>query len=58
MMFKNAIKNVQSMKLKSKAINWTAKKILKKNNLKYDFCCLILGQKHCGNCIFDKKKTK
>ena len=30
MMFKNAIKNVQSMKLKSKAINWTAKKILKK----------------------------
>ena len=37
---------------------WDTKKILKKNNPKYDFCCLILGQKHCGNCIFDKKKTK
>lgn len=57
MMFKNAIKNVYSMKLKSKAVNWTVKK-LKKSNPKYDFCCLILGQKHCGNCIFDKRKTK
>ena len=57
MMFKNAIKNVHSMKIKSKAVNWT-KKNLKKSNPKYDFCCLILGQKHCGNCIFDKRKTK
>ena len=26
MMFKNAIKNVYSMKVKSKAVNWTKKK--------------------------------
>ena len=57
MMFKNAIKNVHSMKVKLKTVNWT-KKNLKKSNLKYDFCCLILGQKHCGNCILDKRKTK
>lgn len=58
MMFKNAIKNVKSMKLKSKTINWTAKKKFKKNYPKYDFCCLVLGQKHCGICIPERRETK
>ena len=29
MMFKNTIKNVYSMKIKSKAVNWTKKKFKK-----------------------------
>jgi len=57
MMFKNAVKQFHFMKIKTKTFNWSFKNV-KNKNPKYDFCCLILGQKHCGNCILDKKRTK
>jgi len=56
-MFKNAVKQFHFMKIKTKTFNWSFKNV-KNKNPKYDFCCLILGQKHCGNCILDKKRTK
>ena len=58
-MFKNAIKYAQRCKINTKVFKWSANNI-KRQKPKYDFCCMILGQKQCDNCILvlDKKKTK
>lgn len=61
-MFKTIIRQVKTLKLTETTKIWKKDKIFPKSNKSYnpayDFCCMILGQKKCGDCIFDKIKRK
>jgi hypothetical protein len=61
-MFKTIIRQVKTLKLTERTKIWKKDKIFsnsnKSYNATYDFCCMLLGQKKCGDCIFDKIKTK
>ena len=61
-MFKTLIRRVKTLRLIDTTTKWKSNKTFFKSNkqydAKYDFCCMLFGQKKCGDCIFDKIKTK
>ena len=61
-MYRVLIRRAKTLRLIDTTTKWKDNKTFLKSNkphdAKYDFCCMLFGQKKCGDCIFDKIKTK